>query len=340
MTDLVVVKACLAAFGKPDGVPSSAPRMLHNRMAQLRVGSDSGMSPDDSVDKHAVRRKREEARMRAILQMNVGSAMGMAGPGELLFEEPLPSCARWGDQILQQYAVRGFGPVELGDMPRLAENTRPTLPGPLQINSERDRMGPHASTRMLNSQPVPICSYGQMVEEARAMAASAITSSFDVGISVGLGVVDQKATLIPEGEPAAAFNDRAAAAEDGERVWPPFALNSTGNAKEAKDVVKQIMSTFSDMAVKPEVLCAISGVYTSAVEFVLASESLQTVHRDAFAALGIGAHGYTRADVARAGDRARLLAAAAHVMGHSELGDALTELANGPIADCARKPWS
>ena len=53
------------------------------------------------------------------------------------------------------------------------------------------------------------------------MAASAITSSFDVGISVGLGVVDQKATLIPDGEPAAAFNDRAAAAEDGERVWGP-----------------------------------------------------------------------------------------------------------------------
>ena len=347
---VVLDTACLRAFGKTPTQTSNVHAMLHNCMAEMRTGVDSGMSPEDSIDDNKIRHKREEMRLRAILQMNMGSAMGMASASELLSEGVLPPCSRWGDQVLQQYAVRGFGKVSLESVARLASDTRPKVPGPLQITTPGERMGPHAAPRMLRAHVVPICSYGQKVEQARAMAASALTASFSAGISIGLDVIDAdeydsedsdveaQITGVPR---VAHRHDRAADAENGERVWPPLAMSSSGSADETNKTVKQIIEVFDalSLSVDKKLLAAVSGVYTSSVEFVLVSESLQPAHRDAFSALGLGATGGLRADVERAGERARILAAAAHAMGHHDLGDAFTRLADGPIADCARKPW-
>ena len=346
MPDTHVETACLRAFGV--NTPTSEPRsMLHKRMAQVRIGTDSGMSPEDSVEAATVRRKRDEARLRAVLQMNMGSAMGMGTPSEMLFDVALPTCTRWGDQVLQQYAVRGFGTIDVKDTMHIAPNTRPAVPGPMQFSPKHkeaatpDLMGPHASVEAMYCEPLPICSYGQRVEEARAMAASAITASFSAGSAYGLKVEDAESsddedTVVVDNP----RTDRIAEAEDGKRVWPPLALHTSSHAIEAQSSVEQLLETFEQMGVKKELLGAVGGIYSSAVEFVLSREKLEQLHRKAFASLGIGAPEATRESLLRARRRADVLAAAAHVMGYKDLGNALGALASGPLTDCASKPWS
>lgn len=327
MAATMVEAACLEAFGVPSSKLESSPYdQLHTRVAQMRIASDSGLTLKDSVDKVAVQKAREQARLRAILQMNMGSAMGMANAGELLFQEVLPSCGHWGDRVMQQFAARGFDQVPMARLGGIGSETRPAIPSPLQVGPLQ-RVGPHGSPEALRTQELPICSYSQIIEEARAEACNAAAPTFETGVTMGN-------RLSGEDE-----SDRISDAEHGRRVWPPAAFQSTAAAKEAADITTSINAVVDQLNVEDKLLACVPGVYSSTVEFVLANQTLSPVHRDAYAALGVGASEGRRKDVELARSRTHLMAALAHATGHGDLGKAFTQLAYGPITKCARKPW-
>ena len=339
MASVQMETECLKAFGaqlpKDEGDASEVHQILHNRMAQMRVASDTGMEVDDSTDAKAVRQFRDQTRLRAILQMNMGSAMGMATPAELLFKEPLPYCGRWGERVLQSYAVRGFDGISMESAGGMGIDSRPAVPGPLQLRKFAERVGPHGSPDALRERPIPICAYSQKVESVRAEAASAKVPTAATGITGNLTAVYAYDEDGPSGPPA----DRAADAENGKRVWPPAVFGSTAAAKEATDITKEIQGTIAQLGVQEQILSCVPGAYPATVEFVLASQRLADAHRDSYSALGIGAVSGSRADVALAKPRANLLSAMAFATGHADLGLAFRDLASGPIESCSRKPW-
>lgn len=330
--------ACLGAFGPFPSKGASTYESLHGRMAQMRIAQDSGISLTDSTNATAVRQLREQTRVRAILQQNMGSAMGMATTSELLFKEALPGCARWGDRVMQTLATRGFEYVDMDKYGGMGASSRPSIPGPLQASQ---RVGPHGSPEALHQTELFICSYGQMVEEARAEATSAKAASAKAAVSHG--ILMQDASELPGFDDDDALpppTDRRAEAEDGRRVWPPAVFKSTAAAKEARDVTRQVIAVVEGLDVKDHVLACVPGAYTAAVEFVLSAQLLAPIHRDAYAALGLGALSGKRREVVGAGERAHLLAAMAFATGHSDLGEALTALVSGPIDRCGQKPWA
>jgi len=258
--------------------------------------------------------------------MNMGSAMGLANVGELLFQEALPSCAHWGDRVIQQYAARGFDNVDMAALGGLAVETRPSVPGPMQV-TQLHRVGPHGSPEALQRTELPICSYSQIVEEARAQATSAAAPTLEMGVAAGNRLIGEEGV------------DRIAEAENGRRVWPPTALQSSACCKDAVDITQSIDKNIQDMGVDDKLLACVPGMYTSIVEAVLTDRLLTPANRDAYAALGIGAPGGRRDDIVHAQTRAHALAALAFATGNGDLGVALTQLASGTISRFARKPW-
>ena len=348
-----VQKSCLDAFGSSKALKALKPlatphETLHARMAQFRIASDSGMSVGDSTDTASIRQHREQTRIRAILQLNMGSAMGMATPGELLFKEALPPCPRWGDRIMQTFAARGFDHVSMDELGGMGVASRPGVPGPLQLTKASQRVGPHGSPEALEQQEIPICSYGQMVEEARAQAASAKPATVGAGAAFGMELISEEEDEVEEkdladGEIGTSTGKRkpdwTAEAQHGRRRWPPAILESSAASKEALELTKQIGVVIDGLGVKDHVLSCVPGAYTATVEFVLSAQTLAPIHRDAYAALGLGAPSGKRNDIMGAGKRAQLLAAVAFATGNSDLGSAFRDLAQGPLEVCARKPW-
>lgn len=336
-----VQKSCIAAFGHTSSKAAQSPHeTLHAKMAQFRIANDTGMSVSDSIDTVAIRQHREQTRLRAILQLNAGSAMGMANPGELLFDEAIPPCPRWGDRVLQTYAARGFDHISMQRMGGVGADSRPSVPGPLQFSKAAQRVGPHGSPEALRQPELPICSYGQMVEEARAEAASAKPATATAAVVFGMELIEEEEEETDADGPTKSVRlDWEAAAQNGKRVWPPAAFQSSGAAKDALDVTRQIGTVITDLGVKDNVLSCVPKAYGATVEFVLSAEALTPASRDAYAALGLGALTGKRADVAEAANRAQVLAALAFATGNGDLGGALRDLATGPLERFARKTW-
>lgn len=336
-----VEASCLAAFGRPNGNSSaSVYERLHARMAQLRIAQDAGMHVDESGDDVAIRHRREQRRIRAILQMNMAGAMGMATPGEILFRVELGVCTRWGENVLTSFSTRGFEYLRLKNMWGVGIDSRPAVPGPLQLTSALQRVGPHGSPEALIHTELAICSYSQMVEEARAEAANAKAATIEVGIARGLALDDDddyddndESTATTD---APSKMDWDAEAESGKRVWPPVVLSSSTIAKEACEITEQIQKTVEGLNVNDRVLACVPAIYPSTSEFVLASQSLAPQYRDAYAALGLGARSGKRNEIRNAGLRANLLAALAFATGHSELGVAFSDLASGTLSRCSQ----
>lgn len=297
----------------------------------MRIAIDTGLPIPDSTDAAAANRARDQARVRAVLQMNMGSAMGMANAGELLFREALPPCSHWGDRVMQQFAARGFDSVPMPSLGGLSVDARPTVPSPFQVTSPGEHVGPHGSPTALKQSELPICSYAQIVEEARAEAANAKVPTAAAGVSMG----DR---LVGDGDEGAL--DLMAAEEDGKRVWPPAVFQSTAAAKEATEITLAIGNHVASLGVKDELLSCVPGVYASVIEFVLVGKELSPAHRDAYAALGLGALDGQRDSIAHARSMAHMLSAMGFATGHSDLGDAFRDLAAGPMSRFARKPWA
>lgn len=299
----------------------------------MRVAHDAGMELEDCIDDLSIRKHRESTRLRAILQMNMGSAMGMATPSEILFPDPLAPCGRWGDRVQQQYAARGVDSVKSIDRDGgIGFEARPRVPGPLQLDPAASRMGPHGSPEALHRVDVPICSYAQMIEEARSEASGNKVATAATGITLGVSTISKSEVPVP---------DRDAEAENGSRVWPPSMMTngSTGPSIAALEIAKQIQGALDAIVDDPKLLACAPSLYPATVEDVLLAKSTPAASRDAFAALGLGALSCTRSGIAGAGRRAHLVSAAAYATGHGDLGDALRKLALGPITSCARKPW-
>lgn len=302
------------------------------RMVLERAAYDTVLSINDTQNERVLVRAREEARERAVIQMNMGAAMGLAGVAEVLFAEPLPPSNLWGEHVQQQYSHRGFSDrIRAHDS--IGRRSRPSLPAALQINTTSDRLGPHGLVGLKPVSAPVICSYGQTVEQARAMASSAISSTINTAVAAGLRVVNVDA------KPG--NDDRHAAEEDGLRVWPPAAMKNAEDAAQTQETITDIINTFTSMGVKSNLLSAVPGVFTSVIEGALSSERLTILrqHRDAFMALGIGALKGRRVDVERAHSRICIYAAAAYALDYVALGTAFMELAKGPALDCAKQPW-